>query len=290
MPIRYILDNRERELQAIFKKNYADFDSRQLDLGDIIILYSKGEIQEKKEELSKSALRLLKQDSSVSSASAVDSTAPEPEASSSGNEMETYTIVIERKTFTDLKASIADGRYHEQKARYMKLPKGTCYYLLENNDPDFAQLGKKQYLGAYIHTIIRDKLPVFVTSSPAETFEFLTKIGQALEEFGFNYDETTESVSKASKSSYETSQIKKKKAEGREVYKQQLCCFPGISSKKADTILAAYPDMSSLMHAVKTNTFKVKGIGKVLFDKIKESLIFDQEASTVSNNSKIVFE
>lgn len=241
MPIKYILDTREKHLQEHFTAGKVPFETRQLDLGDVLILYSKGEIQE---GLSEEARKLL----------------------GMGDEKaEVFTVVFERKSYTDLKASMSDGRYREQKARYLKLPKGMMYYLLEANDPQFKSLDKKQFLGMYVHTMVRDGLPVFHTSSLEDTFAFLVKIGQTIEEFGI----------KGLECPVETTQIKKKKVEGKEVYKQQLCCFPGISSVKADAILAVYPNMASLIEAVKAGNFKVKGLGPVLGKKIKEGLFFE---------------
>jgi len=201
---------------------------------------------------------------------------------------EIHTIVIERKSFKDLKASMSDMRYREQKSRYMQLPKGTMYYIFENNDPKFAELGRKQYVGAYVHTMVRDRIPVFVTGSMDETCEFIVKIGAALEEFGFD-------ASEGKGCSVKESQIKKKKAIGSEVFVQQLCCMPGISSGKAKSIAAEYPNMTSLLFAVKNGTFAVKGIGKVLFNKIKESLLIPGErkssdTAVASTPASIVFE
>ena len=250
MPIKYILDTREKGLQAFFIKNSVKFETKQLDLGDILILYSKGEIINPEEENSNEN-KLLKREVKQ-------------------QEHPIHTFVIERKSFTDLKASMSDKRYHEQKSRYLMLPRGSMFYIFENNDPNFKELGKKQYLGAYIHTMIRDDLKVFYTQNMEETYEVIIKIGETLDKFGINDGTTSQS------STIETTQIKKKKAIGSEVYKQQLCCIPGISSGKADIIIQEYSNLIVLMKAIQTNQFKVKGIGKVLLEKIKESLFFDE--------------
>jgi ERCC4-type nuclease len=275
MPIKYILDTREKALQSFFIKNSISFETKQLDLGDILILYSKGEIVNP-EEANSNENKLLKKEIKI-------------------QEHPVHTFVIERKSFTDLKASMSDNRYHEQKSRYMKLPKGSMFYIFENNDPSFKELGKKQYLGAYVHTMIRDDIKVFYTQNMEETYEMILKIGDTLEKFGFNELLTQTSTN------IETTQIKKKKANGSEVYKQQLCCIPGISSGKADLIVAEYSNLGVLMQAIKDNKFKVKGIGKVLLDKIKETLFFNsknEECLQDENNDdecknqtpKIIFE
>ena len=132
-------------------------------------------------------------------------------------------------------------------------------------------------MGSYIHTVIRDGIPVLVTSNINETYEFLVKIGDTLDDFGFDGSLKSSSVS--------ASQIKKKKLSGVEVYKQQLCCIPGISSKKAEDILNTYKNLSELIYALRNKEFKIKGIGQVLIGNISSSLLIDDITDTV-----IVFE
>lgn len=251
MPVKYILDTREKGLQSLFSKNNTPYETRQLDLGDILILYSKGEIIKNTDPQSNEN-KLLKEEVKT-------------------QESPIYTFTIERKSYKDLKASLSDNRYREQKSRYMQLPKGTVYYIFENNDPNFKDLGKKQFDGAYIHTMIRDDLGVFLTGSLEETYEYIIKMADTLEKFGFRETTDTQSTSSAA---IDNTQIKKKRAKGSEVYRQQLCCIPGISAGKADLIIKEYRDMTSLMGSIQNNNFKIKGIGKVLLDNIKESLFF----------------
>ena len=46
--------------------------------------------------------------------------------SNSIDSTQTITLTIERKTFTDLKASMANGRYHEQKSNICNYQKALC--------------------------------------------------------------------------------------------------------------------------------------------------------------------
>jgi ERCC4-type nuclease len=258
MPTKTIIDKRETKLIALYVKNNIPHETRQLDLGDILIEYTPKTHKSDKKSLSKTTPSLTK---STSSKDEKDDTSSKDEGEDVSSL--TSTLTFERKSYKDLHSSIADTRYREQKSRYTQLPKGTMYYIFENNDPNFLTLGKKQFLGAYIHTMIRDGLGVFITNSTLETYEYLVKIAETLDEFGFVGTHTT----------IESTQIKKKKAEGIEVYKQQLCCFPSISTTKADAIAKIYPNMSELIDALNDDTFTVKGIGKVLLDKIKSNLL-----------------
>lgn len=250
MTINYIVDTREHDIKKLFVENGVPFTEKQLDLGDMLILYSKGEISNTFEPVNESANKLLRKQAPVE---------------------ETHTIVIERKSFKDLKSSMSDGRYREQKSRYIKLAPWSMYYIFENNDPKFKELGRAQYMGAYIHTVVRDHIPVLLTNSKKETYDFLIKIGDTLEKFGMDGIATKDP---------RESQIKKKKAVGIDVYKQQLCCIPGISSKKAELIASVYSNMISLISALKQDVFKVKGIGKVLHQNIKDSILLNTEDST----------
>jgi ERCC4-type nuclease len=179
------------------------------------------------------------------------------------NDTGKYYIIIERKSYTDLKASLTDGRYRDQKSRYLQLGRDQVYYILENNDPEFSTLNKEAYYGMYIHTIIRDKIGVILSNSIQETFILLLKMAETFEKFGFNTETKME----------ENTQIKKKKAVGIDVYKNQLCCISGISIKKANEIVKKYDTMEKLIFSIKNNTFEIKGFGKVLIKNIKEGLL-----------------
>lgn len=244
MPIKYILDTREKGLQDIFTEQKISFEVKQLDLGDLLIVYSKSNI----EQLTDAAKKLLSKD---------EEKEQDP----------VYTFVFERKSHSDLKSSISDGRYREQKQRYMKLPVGSVFYLLEDDGKNALEY--KQFLGMYIHTIIRDKIPVFLTKSINNTAEFILKIGETLEEFGVESFQVSESKP-------EKTQIKKHKATGAEVYINQLCCFYGVSMTKAKLIASVYPDITSLLSALNDNSFKIKGIGPKLLQTIKDGLLFNK--------------
>lgn len=265
MSFRIILDSRERHLATCLEGLKTSFESKTLDLGDIIITNNKGNHIENS-DVENAKMKLLKSDD-----------CKEPEQKS--NSDTPITLVIERKRFTDLKASIADGRYHEQKSRYLRLPKGTMFYILEDDDNRFEQLSYQQFIGMYVNTILRDQIPVFICRSLEETANLLIKIKSAVEEFGIDYRD------KIPTCGLDSSQIKKKRNSGKDVYLAQLTCFSGINRKKAETIAELYPSMSDLITHLQNNSFKVRGIGPVLIKTLKDGLFFNSE-----NKPKIVFE
>lgn len=265
MSFRVILDLRERHLATCLESLKVPFDSKILDLGDIIIT-NNSEISKKSDvsEAEKSKMKLLKED--------IEENKLESNSSP-------ITIVIERKRFTDLKASLADGRYHEQKSRYLRLPKGTVFYILEDDDNRFEQLNYQQFIGMYVNTMLRDQIPVFISRSLEETARILMKIRDAVQEFGIDYRD------KIPTCGLEDSQIKKKRNSGRDVYLAHLTCFSGINKKKAESIARHYPSMSDLISSLQNNSFKVKGVGPVLIKNLKDGLFFKTESK-----AKIVFE
>lgn len=234
MSVQLVFDTRETKLINLFGEMGVKFEIKQLDLGDILVVYNVNSLGE------------------------------------------TSTIIIERKTFTDLQASLKDGRYHEQKSRYLSLPKGSVIYILENNDPKFETLGKKQFWGMYIHTIIRDSISVFLSSSLEETGNIIKGIMETIEKFGWG-----------GKCSLKDSQVKKKKIEKDNVYLAQLCCFPGISSSKAKLIADVYPNLTDLINVIHNNKFKVKGIGPKILEKIKDGLKLTKTNKTTT--TEIIF-
>lgn len=273
MSFGFILDTREHHITEIFEERSIDFlkPKPQLDLGDILITNSKNTTSSSSALVDSKANKLLGKSSDEKDEKIENSSVP-------------ITLVIERKTFTDLKASMSDGRYHEQKSRYLQLAKGTVFYILEDNDPQFKSLDYSAYLGMYVHTIMRDQITVFVTRSINETVDLLVKMKDTVEKFGLNYIDRNPCT-------VEASQIKKKKAKGKDVYIQQLQCFPGISKTKALSIAEHYENISALMSALSSKSFKVKGIGPVLISGMIEGLQIVSPKANVqsSNRSKIIF-
>lgn len=292
MPIRIIIDTREKQLAAVMTSQKIKFTTMQLDLGDILILYSKSsEILESWNksnfEHTQSARLLLKDTNDTKDTNDAKNTNDIKDTKDTNDEEQDklndkiWIFTIERKTYTDLIASIIDGRYKEQKSRYLQLPPNSVWYILECNDESFEILPRSQFLGMYTHTMVRDNIGVFRTNSLAETSDIISSIAETINKYGPLYTrQTTDEL--------ETSQIKKKKCISQhDVFYLQLTCFPGISGKKAKAIAAIYPSIEKLCTAIKDGSFKVKGIGKVLIQNIKNALFETEQTST--NKMRIQF-
>ncbi len=113
-------------------------------------------------------------------------------------------LIIERKTATDLKSSIHDGRYHEQKSRLLQcgLPRFQILYLFEGNLYGNC-------LSACIHTMYRDGIPVYRSKNILDTIAFLECVSETLEKWAI-YQHT--SVTSVNDTVTEPIFLKKKKS------------------------------------------------------------------------------
>lgn len=86
--------------------------------------------------------------------------------------------LIERKTISDMIASIKDGRYKEQKIRLKNcgISDHKIIYLVEGPKLSLWDLTDKIVIGSIIGTLIRDNIKVFRTVSLQETMHFLERI------------------------------------------------------------------------------------------------------------------
>ena len=142
-------------------------------------------------------------------------------------------IIIERKTLSDLSASIKDGRYKEQKIRLIHNYKDCKkIYLIENSG--HFDLGNSILMSTKINGILRDNISVLESSSLINTYEILMKIVNNIPKYldillnNKNNDESYVSCI----------QINKKANLNKEnIEILQLSVIPGISKNIAKVIL-----------------------------------------------------
>ena len=213
-----------------------------------------------------------------------------------GTESLQYYCIIERKTLSDLAASIKDGRYNEQKVRILnsdfgKIHKHRIYYLLEGDWEKAKRDGKVNGLptttliSAAINMLIRDNIKVYMTKDKFETVEFISALAQKfndkefLEKFNHHCpllgENDTVSLEQAKQGTLLASEYDKyikavsAKRKGNQdaiqCYLAQLCQIPGVSSKTAQVIMTAYPSMAHL----------IVGYYNVETEKEKEELLRD---------------
>lgn len=152
-------------------------------------------------------------------------------------------MVVERKTLTDLAASLKDGRYAEQKARMLALVGGDARRLaiivegavFGPEPPDTLIAGIK--LGALrtmvLHAQHRDGIAVYVTPGPTATAALVTHMADKLADPAEFFD--------AQPTPY-ASLVRTKRVENmtpRNVAILQLCVIPRVSARVAEAILDA---------------------------------------------------
>ena len=180
------------------------------------------------------------------------------------------STTFERKTLADLQASVKDGRYREQKKRAVANGIALSYVIEGAFRFSDATDESKMLTGCVVNTLVRDRIPiVFCPGGLAETADFIECLVRRMAADPAKY-----TPSDTQSASY-TSSICLKKKENvtpETCLVLQLACIPGISSKKAQDILAAHPGIETMQdlvtHLAATTPAKfadtTPGIGKTL--------------------------
>jgi ERCC4-type nuclease len=164
------------------------------------------------------------------------------------------SLVIERKTINDLKASICDGRNREQKARLMNcgIDRSRIMYLIEGVldkplENKISGVSVSTLLGSLINTQLRDNIKVYKTVSISETARFIIRMYQKLtadmgEYFTKNEltisDEIYAATLKTRKKDNVTPSI---------WFIQQLASVPQVTEKIASVIVLKYGSVKNLI-------------------------------------------
>lgn len=189
-------------------------------------------------------------------------------------------LVFERKTLSDLSASIKDGRYKEQKHRLLAtFPQRCVTYIIEEGQliaKDAHGLRASVYTGIYTHSMYRDGVHVVFTKNLAETAAWIrnvaTKCKENPEKFKSGGEGGTDYLS--------SRKAKCRKIENIDVqacYKLQLCQIPGVSYKLAESIIDKYPTLMDFLKQLGTYATKQEAVKAVS----QLSLIGTKKATTI---------
>ncbi len=159
-------------------------------------------------------------------------------------------IIVERKSLSDLSASITDGRYKEQKQRllYAVNHKIRKIYFIEGEDMRDFHLNKSVFEGLMLSNVIRDKIMIYRTKNIEDTFINLKKIYEHLPKW-LNENWDIESLD-----SFEYSGIKSKKKENvtQEIaFKAMISIIPGISNSIATVLCEKYGNIENMINKIK---------------------------------------
>jgi crossover junction endonuclease MUS81 len=168
-------------------------------------------------------------------------------------------IIIERKTYSDLSASIKDGRYKEQKDRLLHSTKKSVrkIMLLEGLDKSKFTLSDKTLEGVIINTIIRDNIHLYMSKSKDETVQFIENIILHLPKY---YTELKNEVilgeTKIFNNEFSCKSKKKENNTPEICFRNMLSQISGVSNKIADVLVNKYKNMGNFIYELKEHDSK----------------------------------
>lgn len=151
------------------------------------------------------------------------------------------TIILERKTIDDLASSHRDGRYKEQRARLLgQRGTGTAIgYLLEGTSA--ARFMEADLRNAILRLQFRYTIPVFQTSSAADTASYIKSVAVALTRDPACYRGGLATTAAAAASAYSEA-IHVRKADNstpERVFQSLLRVVPGLGPAAVEGIASA---------------------------------------------------
>jgi ERCC4-type nuclease len=174
------------------------------------------------------------------------------------------TWIFERKTVSDLIASIKDGRYKEQKMRLQSSGHDVTY-IIEGDD--ILSKSHERYqntlTGSYLHTMYRDNMRIIYTKNLMDTCTFILTMAVKITDRpdAFIREPVTDYI--------DCIKLKSKKIDNitpENCYLMQLAQIPTISAVIAKNIKMMYPTMRDLVHALEATDDKIALLCKI--DKI----------------------
>lgn len=179
-----------------------------------------------------------------------------------------YLYIYERKTNTDLIASIKDGRYKEQKLRLIASCANSLNYIIEGDMITSLKNKNNQKMvsGAYIHSMYRDKINVIFTADLEDTSTFLLLMASKIIDKPENFIciNNNDSCNYIDYCKIKTE--KNKNIDKNTCYLLQLSQIPSISKEIAKNISNHYPSLVSLLSALNESEDKIGLLMKI--DKI----------------------
>lgn len=183
----------------------------------------------------------------------------------------------ERKTVSDLVASIKDGRYKEQKARLLSSNANSINYIIEGDSITSIKNknNQKMITSAYINSIYRDNINILFSNDLNDTATLLLLIATKIIDNPSNFiNKPTINTDYIDVCKIKTE--KNKNIDKKTCYLLQLSQIPTISKELAKNIYNEYPSLSSLLVALNTTEDKIGLLTKI--DKIGKT-----KATTIIN-------
>ena len=159
---------------------------------------------------------------------------------------DTKIIILERKTINDLKHSLKDGRFSEQKKRLASTDFIHKGFIIEGN-PNYTHGDFTNMLRQIIIRIqLKDRMSVFITKNVNDTFELIKELSRKL-----NKDTKLYKCELSNDYVEKLNVCKKLNLTPNLCFILQLSQIPGISKTIAQNIANIYPNWTSLTYALK---------------------------------------
>jgi ERCC4-type nuclease len=191
--------------------------------------------------------------------------------------------IFERKTLADLSQSIVDGRYREQKMRMKAAEGAAMIYVLEVplRDHDAFLLAGDPVSGAVLNSMLRDRIPVLVTSCAAATAKLFETIRARMLKSPETYMTATASTcdDEAITVLAAVAGTKKKSRMTKSAMLLcQLCTIPNVSHKTAKQIvettkITSIAQLCDGLRSKQIDLSRIDRIGKKMADAIADALL-----------------
>jgi ERCC4-type nuclease len=167
------------------------------------------------------------------------------------------TLVLERKKWSDLAASICDGRFKEQKSRMLSTDNTLYMYVIEGTlgSWDASCRGMKHTCmwAALAKTFLRDGIPVFHTLTEMDTASLIAYLYTQLTTRGFDPLPGNGVVSGSA-----TKRKRDNLENPTDALRAMLCVVPGVSKAKADALVQRWPHVTQLSSASESDIAHLK--------------------------------
>lgn len=174
-------------------------------------------------------------------------------------------LIFERKTLSDLKASVFDGRYKEQKKRLTdNFSNRQIMYLIEG----FQKFNKLEeiLISTLIHSIFRDNINVLFTKDPADTATAIKAIHKRV------CKNPSYFIDEEQKQTCYSNPILMKHKNDQDVQINMLCQIPGISTATANALIKEFGSMKCLMNVMNNSSENIENF-KVNDRKINKNAV-----------------
>lgn len=187
-------------------------------------------------------------------------------------------VLLERKTYSDLVASLKDKRYREQLNRFRASPVPIKGYIIEGGFPvgSIGGIPVSTIDSMILGLIFRDSLIVLHSRNTAHTATLILKLQNKLPEYiaeGLENKDVRDSL-------IGLSNVKKDNMTPEICYLSQLAQFPQISTVSAKAIAEIFPSMPDLITFIQTNPNALTTISNI---KVSDRRLGKSIASGIIN-------